>query len=256
MESMHRSTPSLLPALLLLAACGPDLEQPLAPLSAPQAVGSSWSSVQPEGLLDFVEDPSRVVPLGLACPVIDVVDGIETWTGGCALLDGTVVEGSLQRFEGPDGSWIEGEQLAVWVDDQLVTWLDGAIQLVEDGDLILLDAAATTCGAHVDCIDGPVALDLRYTLLPLDLPSLDLGLRAYDATVRGFVAPEEGDAAAVEGAWRVDLDVCEGEPVDGIFAVQLTERHTLELDGGSACDGCAERTVQGVSAGAWCDAGT
>lgn len=244
---MNARPSALLPFLALAAACAPVGEVDTAPLASPDQVGATWAAVQPEGLLDLVEATADAVPQGFACPTVDIVDGVETWTGGCTLLDGTVIEGSLQRYQGVDGAWVAGERFAVVRDDALELYLDGAVELSDQGDLLLLDAAATTCGAHVDCAGGLVSLDLRYSLrLDEDQP------RVADAAVRGFVALGDGDPAAVEGAWRVLEPVCELEPVDGLFAVQLDQRQTLALDGDTACDGCAAWTVQGVDAPPWC----
>ncbi len=248
---MPVSLPRSLPLLAVLSACATDPEQPATPAEAPDDLAAVWTAVQPEGLLDLAEDPGRLVPFGLTCPVIDVIDGVETWTGGCAMVDGTVVEGSLQRYADADQSWVEGQGFAMWMQGEQVLALDGAIELTRDGDLLHLDAAATTCGLGIDCAEGPVSLDLRFSLLPNDAD-----LHSYDAAVRGVVALDDSDPAPVEGAWRVDRDTCDQEPLDGIFAVQLDQRHTVELDGAIACDACADRTVQGVDAPPWCDAGT
>lgn len=247
---MRPATPLLLSAVVL-GACATDdpagFDQPL-----PDHVQAAWSAVQPEGLVDLVDDPLAAIPQGLTCPTVEVVDGVETWTGGCALLDGTVIEGSLSLQGGDDVTWVAGDRFAVYRDDRLDLYLDGAIELSGDADLLLLDAAATTCGAHVDCDQGLLTLDLRFTLLPADD-----ALQVYDATVRGFVATEDAEPATVEGAWRYDALSCQVEPLDGIFAVLLDQRHTLVLDGELSCDACAERLVQGEQASAWCaDGGT
>lgn len=234
--------------LALLAACAEPGEPELV-LPLPAEVGGVWAAVQPEGLLELVEDPARLVPSEPGCLLVELAEGVETWTGGCALADGTVIEGRLTRYLGEDEAWVAGEAWSVWEDGRLALHLDGAVELVHDGELLLLDAASTTCGAHVDCADGLVALDLRYTILPGDLD-----LHTYDATVRGVVALEDREPAPVDGAWRADAATCPQEPLDGIFSVLLDHRHTLVLDGASACDACAGRVVQGVEAEAWCDA--
>ncbi|MCK6502188.1 hypothetical protein L6R53_02080 [Myxococcota bacterium] len=243
---MARPHPLLLLGLGLAGGCLPQAE-PQAPLASPAAIGAAWSAVQPDGLVELVLSPADALPQDDGCPVVDLVDGVETWSGGCVTLDGTVVEGSLQRFDGPDGAWVAGERFAVLDADGLQLYLDGAVELRGQGELILLDAAATTCGAHVDCQDGLVSLDLRYSL------RLDQD-RVADAAVRGFVALDEGDPTAVEGAWRVAPETCELEPTDGLFAAQLDQRQALELDGDVACDGCAAWTVQGQVAPPWCPA--
>ncbi|RME25736.1 MAG: hypothetical protein D6798_08240 [Deltaproteobacteria bacterium] len=247
---MISSATRTLPLIAVLTACATDPEPPLEPSEAPAEVAAVWAAIQPESLVDLTEDPGRIVPVGLTCPVIDAVDGVETWTGGCAMLDGTVIDGVLLRYADADQSWVEGRGFTVWDHGEPTLVLDGAVELTRDGDLLHLDAAATTCGLGTDCADGPVRLDLRFSLLPTDD-----GLRSYDAVLRGIVALDDGEPAPVEGAWRVDRDVCAQEPMDGIFAVQLDERHTVALDGASACDACGERTVQGVDAPPWCDGG-
>lgn len=243
---MTRPTPALLPLCLALG-CAP-VEETAAPPADPGPVGDAWRAVQPEGLLDLVESTDAAVPQGLTCPAIDFVDGEEVWLGGCAMLDGTLVEGRLTRSRDVDTTWLVGESFAVTRPDGHVDlFLDGAIAVQDDGALLAMDVAATTCGAHVDCDDGAVSLDLRYALLLPDDEPL-----AADASVRGFVAVGDREPVAVEGAWRVDGATCDLEPVDGIFAVQGERRQTLEHDGADRCDGCAAWTVQGQDAPAWC----
>ena len=130
---MNVRAPTLLPVIALLGACGPALQPDPAPLASPDDIGASWAAVQPEGLLDLVEATADAVPQGLACPAVDFVDGVETWAGDCALLEGTVIEGSLQRYDGMDGAWLAGERFAVIRDDQLLLYLDGAIELLAEG---------------------------------------------------------------------------------------------------------------------------
>lgn len=249
---MNRPLPLLLLGVGFAAGCAPEVEPP-APLTSPGPIGATWAAVQPEGLVDLVLATADALPQDDAlsqdagCPIYDVVDGLETWSGGCVMLDGTVIEGSLQRYDGPEGTWLAGERFTVLDGQGLQLYLDGAVELRGQGELILLDAAATTCGAHVDCQDGVVSLDLRYSL------RLD-GDRVADAAVRGFVALDQGDPTAVEGAWRSAPLVCELEPTDGLFAAQLDQRQALELDGDTACDGCATWTVQGQVAPPWCPA--
>lgn len=246
MRTMARPHPLLLLGLGLAGGCLPQAE-PQAPLASPDAIGAAWSAVQPDGLVELVLSPADTLPGDDGCPILDVVDGVEVWSGGCVMMDGTVVEGSLQRFDGPDGAWVVGDRFTVLSGDGLQLYLDGAVELRGQGELILLDAAATTCGAHVDCQDGLVSLDLRYSL------RLD-GQQVADAAVRGFVALDDDDPTAVEGAWRVAPERCELEPTDGLFAAQLDQRQALELDGDDACDGCAAWTVQGQVAPPWCPA--
>lgn len=252
MRSMPTSARIAVALLAALAACATDEATAPLPLDAPADLDTAWKAVQPLGLVDLVEAPGDLVPLEPGCPSIDFVDGIETWTGGCTLFDGTLIEGRLQLHDGPEGAWVAGEQLAVIEGGELSFYLDGAVELLADGDLLLLDAAATSCGAQGPCSEGLNSLDLRYALLPAE-GGLDQG---YDASVRGFVAHDGGEPATVEGAWRVDPATCSAEPIDGVFAVQLHERHTLLLDGDTACDGCAARTAQGVDAPAFCAAVT
>jgi len=237
----------MLPLVALLAACGAPLPTDTAPLASPEAIGATWDAVQPDGLLELVDATADAVPQGLSCPSVDIIDGIETWTGGCSLQDGTLILGRLQRYDGPDDAWVSGDRFAVLHEDGLDLYLDGSIEVQDQGELVHLDASATTCGAHVACADALVSLDLHYTLR-LD----DESQRVADATVRGFVSLDGDEPTAVEGAWRVDEQACELEPVDGIFAAHFAQRQTLELDGAVSCDGCAAWTVQGVDAPAWC----
>ena len=88
-------------------------------------------------------------------------------------------------------------------------------------------------------------VDLSYSIYPAGgYPD------TYDVTVSGVVS--SGMQIAVEGAWSIDLASCPGEPTDGVFALQQSERHDLILDGAIDCDSCADWTVQGVSVTQFC----
>ena len=160
------------------------------------------------------------------------------------------MQGRLERYAGGGAAWIASEGFTVRRDGGLVFALSGAVELQEQGELALLDAAATWCGAAGPaCADGPVPVDLAFTIFPLSgYPG------AYDGTVTGAVGASSG-VATVEGAWSVDQSACPVEPASGTFALRAEQRHALVMDGATACDACAAWTVDGMAAPAWCTGG-
>ena len=97
---------------------------------------------------------------------------------------------------------IAGDGFALYIDERLELYLDGAIEIWEQDELLLLDASATWCGLDaVDCAEGPITLDLSYSIYPAaGYPDI------YDVTVSGVVAPAA--PIAVEGSWSVDFSIC------------------------------------------------
>ncbi|MEC7949332.1 MAG: hypothetical protein VX265_17320 [Myxococcota bacterium] len=242
-----------LPLPLLLLACGsPDPVPGPAEEMAPAVLTETLDAARPEPLIDLLDDPRAAVGDDAACPLVEVLPSApgvvhERWHGGCRTVAGSTIQGRLERYAGPSAAWVASEGFTVRHDGGLVFALSGSIELQEQGDLVLLDAATTWCGgAGMTCMDGPVPVDLAFTIFPLSgYPA------AYDGTVTGAVGASEG-VATVEGAWSVDLAACPIEPANGTFSVRAVERHALVMDGATACDACAAWTVGGRSAPAWC----
>lgn len=240
-------------ALLLLPACGvPDLVEPSVEDADPAVLAETLDAARPEPLVELLDDPRALVGDDARCPLVEVLStepGVvhERWHGGCRTADGASIQGRLERFDGGGAAWIASEGFTVRRDGGLVFALSGAVELQEQGELALLDAATTWCGgAGPACADGPVPLDLAFTIFPLSgYPS------AYDGTVTGAVGATAG-VATVEGAWSVDLSACPVEPASGTFALRAEQRHGLVMDGATACDACAGWTVDGQPAPAWC----
>lgn len=234
-------------ALAVLAGCGsPEPSDPSAP--DPGTLAPLLAASRPEPLLDLVVDPREALGTELDCPFVEVtLEQQERWTGGCALSDGSTVEGTLTVYNGLEGAWVAADRFAIRLDGELLLYLDGALELVGEGDLVTLDAAASLCGFGSSCTEGLTTLDLSYSLFPLgSYPAL------YDATVTGAVAVDGGAATAVDGTWSIDASTCASEPVSGLFTLARGERHALELDGGQRCDGCAPWSVQGLQVGEYC----
>ncbi|MEL6344912.1 MAG: hypothetical protein AAFV53_17475 [Myxococcota bacterium] len=215
-------------------------------------VDQAIRAARPGPLLELSALAHTLVPMEGGCPVVetfDFVDGVPTrerWTGGCVLSDGAVLSGTLEILDQDGEQWIAGDDFSVSHNGALELYLDGAIEAVEREDLLLVDASATWCGGDdAPCAAGTVTVDLSYSLFPADGYPSD-----YDVTVSGVVAP--GTAITVEGSWSVDLDACDSEPTDGVFALRRGERHDLTLDGALDCDACAHWIVQGVDVPEYC----
>lgn len=247
---------------IAVTGCDSFEEQALAPPDE-DLVSSVMRTTRPEPLIELVEVWTDLVPVEAHCPLIEVdgpvaddglqVDGLadgprhETWTGGCTLSDGTTIEGVVELYDGPDATWVAGDGFVVRSAEGVDLYLDGAIELQEQGDLLLLDASASLCGEPgSSCADGAARLDLLYTIFPLaGYPT------QYDATVSGAV--DNGDALiSVEGTWSIDEDLCADEPASGTFAIAGAERHSVEMDGATRCDDCATWVVAGVDVGPYC----
>ncbi len=239
----------ILPFLTLLAACGEDLvrvdETPDGTL-----VARALDAARPEPLLDFVDALLAWEPGD--CPAVVVTgegdERRETWTGDCVDVDGTLVEGSLELYEGDGLAWVAGDGFRLQGDD-FEAALDGAVEVRQDGELLMVDAAATWCGDARPCDLGARTVDVTATVYPAS----GLG-RAYDATVTGAVGVDE-QLVGVDGAWSVDAESCGAEPASGTLAIGGSVRHGLAFDGAESCDACADWIVQGVEAGRLCGLG-
>lgn len=202
----------------------------------------------PEPFVELVDNPRAFIPVEDGCPSIEVDGALETWTGGCALSDGTLIEGSLSRYDSEDGAWIAASAFAVRAATETVFALDGAIEVQSEGALLFVDAAAESCGlGDMACEDGPATVDLAFTLYPLSTWPY-----AYDATLSGVIALPGRPPADVGASWTQDAARCGAEPTSGLFAVRDEVYHTLEWDGAERCDACATWMVQGVETGQLC----
>lgn len=236
--------------LVVLVGCGSE-EPTVADAPDAGALGPAIAASRVEPLVDLVEDPREALDAEEDCPSVEVLDEQrELWVGGCVQSDGTVVEGRLTRYDGPEGAWVAAEGFSLRQDGDLVLYLDGAVELYGEGDEVTLDAAASLCGFGGPCADGLLTVDLSFTLFPLAHYPL-----TYDATVTGVVASDGGAPIALDGAWSIDDATCRSEPASGLFTLRRGERQALELDGGLDCDGCVRWSVQGLPVGEYCGAG-
>lgn len=235
------------PLLVLLAACG-DLEgQDPLPVEA-QVLPVVLELTDPEPFVELVDNPRAFIPVEAGCPVIEVDGPLETWTGGCAQSDGTFIEGSLARYDSLDGAWVAASGFAVRAAAETIFALDGAIEVQSEGELLFVDAAAESCGlGDLACEDGPAKVDLAFTIYPLATWPY-----TYDAILSGVVALPGQPPSDVEASWTQDATRCTSEPTSGLFAVRDEVYHTLEWDGASACDSCANWMIQGVDSGRYC----
>lgn len=240
----------LLPLLMLGCAVEPPPPPPVAPDAG--LLADALVSIQPGQVLDLVDLARSLVPAdeqpATSCPAPTVTDeGQVRWAGRCVMADGTALWGELAWLEADGITWVAAENFRVWRGGSLVLAIDGAIELQEQGDLLMMDAAASFCRDD-GCATGPTIVDLTYTVFPLsDYPD------AYDVTVSGAVGT--GDAPiSVEGTWSVDALACPTEPASGTIAVRQSEHHVLSVDGATDCDGCGSWVVQGVQVPAWCGA--
>ena len=238
---------------LLLSACGLSGVEPEVADADPAVVGDTLEAARPEPLVDLLDDPGALVGGDAGCPRVEVLAaeaGVvhERWHGGCRADDGTTVRGRLERYDADGTAWLASEGFTVRRDGVLVLAMSGSIELHEQGELALLDAATTWCGGEgPSCADGPVPVDLAFTIFPLSgYPA------AFDGTVTGAVGAASG-VATVEGAWSVDRAACASEHASGTFAVRSEQRHALVMDGASVCDACMAWTVDGQPAPRWCD---
>ncbi len=242
----------------LLIACNPlpseldDVALEARTVAEQALIDQALRAARPGPLLELA-DQLTTLDSSASCPQLEVLefadDGVPTrelWAGGCLLDDGTLVEGMLTIHHMDGERWIAGDGFSMSQDGELELYLDGAIEAIEQDELLLVEAAAAWCGApDAPCSEGPVTVDLSYSIYPASgFPD------AYDVTVSGVVAP--GAPISVEGSWSVDVQTCPIEPTDGAFALQQERRHDLGLDGALQCDGCARWIVQGLAVPAYC----
>ena len=111
----------------------------------------------------------------------------------------------------------------------------------------MIDAAATTCSTlGRNCAVGTVSVDLALTVFPAETYPVN-----YDVTVSGVVTTDTSPIV-FDGAWSIDRTVCGIEPTEGMVAIQRGTHQSLQLDGATACDACAEWVLQGRPAPAYC----
>jgi len=231
--------------LLILTGCG------TAPATAPVVEADpaplleAMTAVQSEPLVELVEHPHTVIGTSENCPIVTVLESApdtlrEHWQGGCTLDSGHTITGEIERFDGPDGTWLAGNSFQLQQGEDTLFMLDGAIEITVSGDLWLIDAAASVCGTdHWACTDGLLGLDLAFTIYPAALFPQD-----YDTTVSGALATEDA-TFTLDGAWSVDETECGIEPTRGMLSVQQGRHHALTLNGADSCDGCLDWQVQG-----------
>jgi hypothetical protein len=240
---------ALLPILPLMAGCLPPIEPVELEVADVEPVALAFAAVQPDPPLALLEDPALWLPFDSECPsVAPSGPGRERWLGGCSLADGTAILGSLERSVGEDGTWVAGDGFQViGPEGQVILQLDGAVEVVENGELIGLGASFTACGVARSCADGPVTADLALTLFPASgYPS------RYDLTADGVVASPSLEPTAVYGAWSVDLAACALEPQSGSVALTGFAPYSLDFDGAVACDACGALGFEGLPAGQAC----
>lgn len=228
---------------LIIACGGTDAADTMEFDSAPMV--EATQATQPEPLVALVEQSHTVIGTEIDCPSVEVVSQTpdtlhERWTGGCTMSDGTQVNGTVERFDGPNAAWIVGNNFRLQKDLETTFMLDGAVTLHVSGDLWLVEAAASVCGLeNWGCPNGTLGLDLSFTLYPAHGFPND-----YDTTVSGVVAAHS-TPLTVDGAWSIDSELCEIEPVTGLLTVSQGDHHSFTLNGAFACDGCGDWQVQG-----------
>ena len=274
----------LAPALaVLLVGCAVDATEVVVPDAEADRIGDALVVADPEPMVELVDATALALAVEPGCPRVDVVspdlgpEGVyvddtagassplldlddtrtdepgarELWTGGCTTSDGARVEGTLERRTLGDATWIAADGFTIRRGDDVEVYLDGAVEVFAEGDLLLVEAAASLCGTEgLSCDDGPVSVDLAWSIYPATSYPL-----AYDATVSGVVG-DAGDAATtVQGAWTIDGAACAREPTEGSFALRTTDRHILEVDGSDACDACASWWLRGAAVTPLCGLG-
>ena len=253
-----------LPALLLLACDPVSQVVPDEPGADPVLVEQALNAVRPGPILVLTDHITALEPVGLegdsdgsmpVCPRINVLEadaeGVpvrELWTGGCTTTDGARIDGFIEIHTTDHGQWMAGEGFSVSREGELELYFDGAIESIEQDELLLIEAAATWCSPEAPCTDEIITVDLTYSIYPAaGYPDV------YDITVSGITtgaAPET--PITVEGSWSINAEACAMEPTNGAFALQRGERHDLGMDGALSCDGCAAWTVQGLDVPAYC----
>ncbi len=263
-------------APVFLLACGVGADDPVEAEPDDAVLAGALPGLSPQPLVDLAEDPRLQLGVDPQCggpadllladpavdgaptgsPSADPLDRLsadpdgpvtEAWSSACDFGPGVELDGSLTWTHGPDGAVLVGDRAVLRRDGVVELALDGAIELLEQGDLLLVDAAASWCGPGGPACDADaLTVDLSFSLFPADgYPT------AYDVTVSGVVGTVDS-LVSVEGVWSVDDAACPEEPANGVVALRSGERHALELDGAERCDGCAGWSVQGLRAPAWC----
>ena len=246
--------------VLLLIACDPISQIAAETLYADSAADSAMveqalDAVRPGPILALTDRIAALTALGGACPRVDVLEQDaegepvrEVWSGGCSTADGAQIEGFVEVHSTERGQWMAGEALSVSRDGGLELYFDGAIETVEQDDLLLIEAAATWCSPEAPCGTEDLTVDLSYSIYPAaGYPDV------YDITVSGItIGAATETPITVEGAWSINAEACATEPTNGAFALQRGERHDLGMDGALSCDDCAVWTVQGVDAPPYC----
>jgi hypothetical protein len=228
----------------LIVACGGTGASDVAEFDSAPIVEATRAT-QPEPLVALVEHTHAVIGTDVVCPTVETLSNTadalhERWTGGCTMSDGTRVDGSIERFDGPNAAWVVGDNFRLQKEQEIMFMLDGAVTLHVSGDLWLVEAAASLCGIeNWMCTDGFLGLDLSFTLYPAQSFPND-----YDTTVSGVIATNS-TPLTVDGAWSIDSERCEIEPVTGLLTVSQGEHHSFTLNGAFACDGCGDWQVQG-----------
>ena len=246
----------MMPLLVGLAGCSIGAEPALVlDEGAREAVVASFMAAQPEARLALVWDLDLFLPEGSICPErLAREGGLERWSGGCVSDEGVRAEGVLERFESDDVAWVAGDHFQLTgMDGEVLFYLDGAVEVTALGDLLLVEAALSTCGGpsedcwHDDFDAGLTTMDLAYTIYPVsDYP------QHYQVTISGLVAAPDEGPATIHGAWTLDTQACVGEPVSGSAVIGIDQYHFLEFDGQDACDNCAFQTLDGQAVAPTC----
>jgi hypothetical protein len=244
----------ILPALLLIA-CDPTPGITAdAPVADPALVEQALDAARPGPILALADRIASLATAEGTCPRIDVLEvddegtpTRELWSGGCTTLDGARIEGFVEIHTTESGQWMAGEGLSVSRDGGVELYLDGAIETIEQDELLLIDAAATWCSPEAPCEDTTLTVDLSYSIYPAaGYPD------AYDITVSGITIGASDAPITVEGSWSINAEACATEPTNGAFSLQRGERHDLGMDGALSCDDCAAWTVQGLDVAPYC----
>lgn len=256
--------------VLGVAACGVEPDTPTVDIEPHVGlVQVALDAARPESLVSLVDSPADALGLadGLAagCPAVELVEldesaGIrhERWHGGCLLPDGSALRGQLDVVHTPTVSRVSSESFSARRAGAVGFAVSGSVEVEERGDVMLVGAAASLCGAGgPQCDDGPARVDLSFTVFPAHFTDGDpdsVGYPdAYDGVVSGAVLVAD-EWVSVDGSWSVDTAACAIEPASGSFSLQGNAAHALDGDGAESCDGCYAWTVEGLSAPAWCAA--
>ena len=174
---------------------------------------------------------------------VDVVDGIETWTGGCETESGLQIDGQIQMVS---QKWLTANNFSISENGKVLITIDGGLENHIVGDLLQMDFTGEICGVHADdCGNGLIQLELNATIYPLsDYPG------DYETSVHGFINGES--PIGFEGSWSKEDASCSIEATDGVFGIWQDVRQDLVLNGTENCDGCAEWRIQGSKEAEYC----